>query len=350
MSHILSCAAHGEDRRGDSRSVGQPTLIGVAHARPWDASGHGAPRSTLPAAQSGGPDAGYTSPTVPPALIVFEFDPLLRLMDGFAVRWETIALAVVLAACLAAAGVAARRTGLRADDLLYIAIGAVPGAVVAGRLGYAFLVPEAFASGPAGLVDPSIGGMELGLGVVGGIATGSLVAALLGAPVGRWAHLLAVPLLVAIAGGKAAMALGGSGQGALSDAAWSTAYLGPGPWGSLAPDLASHPAQLYEALASTVAIAGVVLATAAGAFGARDGSRLLVAVAAWAAVRAAVSASWRDPSIVGGLPAGGVLALAIAIGAVVAALLVGVWLPRRIRTRAAATEPDWPDPEARPRF
>jgi prolipoprotein diacylglyceryltransferase len=287
---------------------------------------------------------------VPPALIVFEFDPLLRLMDGFAVRWETIALAVVLAVCLAAAGVAARRSALRADDLLYIAIGAVPGAVVAGRIGYAIIVPEAFASGPAGLVDPSIGGMELGLGVAGGIATGSLVASLLGAPVGRWAHLLAVPLLVAIAGGKAAMALGGSGQGALSDAAWSTAYLGVGPWGSLAPDLPSHPAQLYEALAGAVVIVGVVVATSAGVFRTRDGSRLLVGVAAWATVRAAVSVTWRDPSVVAGLPAGGALAVAIAIGAVMAALLLGVWLPRRIRTRAAAAKPVWPDPDARPRF
>jgi prolipoprotein diacylglyceryltransferase len=287
---------------------------------------------------------------VPPALIVFEFDPLLRLMDGVAVRWETIALAVVLAAGLAAAGVAARRGGLRADDLLYIAIGAVPGAVVAGRLGYAIIVPEAFASGPAGLVDPSIGGLELGLGVAGGIVTGSLVAALLGAPVGRWAHLLAVPLLVAIAGGKAAMALGGTGQGALSDAAWATAYLGAGPWGSLAADLPSHPAQLYEALACAIAVAGVALATAAGAFGARDGSRLLVAVAAWAAARAVVSTTWRDPSVVAGLPSVGVLALAIAIGAVVTSVLITVWLPRRSRMRAAAAEPDWPDPKARPRF
>ena len=52
---------------------------------------------------------GRLRDTVPIAAIAFDFDPLLRLGDGLVVRWQTVALAAVLAACLIAAGVLARR-------------------------------------------------------------------------------------------------------------------------------------------------------------------------------------------------------------------------------------------------
>ncbi|MGZ9160585.1 MAG: prolipoprotein diacylglyceryl transferase family protein [Candidatus Limnocylindrales bacterium] len=287
---------------------------------------------------------------MPIAAIALDFDPLFRLGDGLSVRWATIALAVVIFVCLSAAGAVARRARMRTDDLLYCVVGAVPGAVIGGRIGYALLVPDAFRAGPLSLADPAVGGLELGLGVVGGVVTAAIVAAVLGAPVARWAHLLAVVLLGTIAGGKLTMALGGSGQGAPTDVAWATAYLGPGPWGSLAPALASHPSQLYEAVA-TVLIALVVLtATAAGGFRARDGSRLLVAVVGWALARAAVSVTWRDPAVVGPLPVGGTLAVVVAVGAIGALAVLAVWLPRRRVPEAVDAEPSWPDPEDRPRF
>ena len=158
---------------------------------------------------------------------------------------------------------------MRVDDLLYLAVGAVPGAVIGGRLGQLAIVPEAFAGGPLTLLDPAIGGLELGLGVVGGVLSAAYVGRLLGAPVGRWATTLAVPLLIAIGGGKLAMAVGGSGQGLPLEAAWSTAYLGTGPWGSLAPALPSHPAQLYEGFATLI----LALVLVVGGIGSGSGSR-----------------------------------------------------------------------------
>ncbi len=290
---------------------------------------------------------------MPIAVIAFDFDPLVRLGDGLVVRWQTVALAAVLAACLIVAGLLARRASLRADDLLYIAVGAVPGAVIGGRLGQLVIVPEAFHAGPLSLLDPAIGGLELGLGVVGGSLTGAYVANLLGAPVGRWAYTLALPLLVALGGGKLAMALGGSGQGSPLDALWATAYLGPGPWGSLAPELASHPAQLYEGLATLVLALLLLVGGMGDGSRANDGRRLLIVVGAWAAVRAVVSITWRDPAVLGPLPMGGVLAAGILAGA--AALLVTAtrWSQRSRHAGAgpgAEDEPSWPDPETRPQF
>ncbi|MGK2850640.1 MAG: prolipoprotein diacylglyceryl transferase family protein [Candidatus Limnocylindrales bacterium] len=288
---------------------------------------------------------------MPIAVITLTFDPVVRLTDDLVVRWSTIALAAVFAVVLIATGVAARRARLRADDLLSIAVGAVPGAIVAGRLGYMAIHPETFAAGPGSILDPAIGGLELGAAVVGGVLTATYVAILLAAPVGRWAHLAAVPVLVAIGGGKLAMLLGGGGQGLPTDVAWATAYEGTGPWGSLAPELASHPAQAYEGLATLVMAAILALALGAGAFRSRDGRLLLIAIAGWAVVRAAVSVTWRDPIAAPPLPAGGWLAVALAIGAVSVALLATVMRRRQRGAHARATqEPAWPEPESRPRF
>ena len=290
---------------------------------------------------------------MPIAVIAFDFDPLIRLGDTIVVRWQTVALAAVIAAVLIVAGLIALRRDLRPDDLLTIVIGAVPGAVIGGRVGYLIAHPIAFAAGPGTVLDPGVGGLELGGAVVGGIATAALVAALLGSSIGAWADLAALPLVAAIGAGKLTMVLGGSGQGLPADAAWATAYLGPGPWGSLVPSLPSIPSQAVEGIGTLIWAVVLTLIVMVGGFGRRDGRALLVAVAGWAVIRAAVSATWRDPIEMPPLPAGGWLAAAIAVGALVLLVVVSVQVWRARRTPAVSpvtNEPDWPDPATRPPF
>ena len=187
-----------------------------------------------------------TLPDVPIAVIEFTFDPLIHLFDGFVVRWSTIALAAAIACTLVVIGLIGRRDRLRSDDLLFIVVGAVPGAVIGGRLGDVLRRPAAYQASPGGLIDPTFGGMDLALAVVGGIVTAAIVANLLRAPVGAWARACALPLLVLLGAGKLTMVLSGTGQGLPFEDAWATAYLGPGPWGSLAPTLPSYPSQAME--------------------------------------------------------------------------------------------------------
>jgi phosphatidylglycerol---prolipoprotein diacylglyceryl transferase len=269
---------------------------------------------------------------VPIAVIALEFDPFLRLGDRL-VRLETIVLAAgVLGALLVAARIA-RRTpagggdespvpadNLRLDDLVFLVLAAVPGAVVGGRLGYALLHVDYYSTHPGAILDPGQGSLELGLAVVGGALTGGLAARLLGEPVGRWFHVAALPLLAAIAVGKLAMALGGNGQGLPSNLPWATAYLGAGPWGSLAPELPSHPAQLYEAAATALVLGLAIALLGSGAFARRDGRLFLAAIAGWAIARTLVAATWRDTPVLGPLLADQLVSIAIA-GICVAILL-----------------------------
>jgi prolipoprotein diacylglyceryltransferase len=314
-------------------------------------------------------------PTLPiHPVIELAFDPIVTLGDWH-VRLQTLGLAVVIfvALLLAAriAGVtpvdAGRPPGaidpetgdpnhLRRDDLLYIAVAALPGAVLGGRLGWALVHLEYVTANPGSLLDPAVGGFGLPLAVVGGTLTAALVATLLDTPIPRWLHALILPLLFGIGGGKLAMVLGGDGQGVPWDGPWATAYLGAGPWLSLAPAVPSHPSQAYEALATAGVIFLLAVLRGAGLFRAPNGTLFPVGIALWAIVRTAVAFTWRDPALIGPLAMDQVLSLGIAVvallllvtGAVVGRARAGRAVGERGARFAGDEEPDWPDPASRP--
>lgn len=258
-----------------------------------------------------------------PAVITLAFDPVLKLTDTSSVRFETIALAAVLLVGLVLAAWVGRLTpaigpfvpapGLRADDLIFIVVGAVPGAIVGGRLGYVLVHLDYYRGHAAAIVDPTQGGLELTLAVPLGIVTGALIARLVGAPVTRWMHAIALPLLFVLAAGKLVGVLGANGQGSAADLPWATAYLGPGPWDSLAADIPSHPAQLYEAILGLVTIIGLAATSRLEFVSRRDGAALYAALGLWAIGRFAVAFSWRDPVVAGPLRAEQVLLLLVVI-------------------------------------
>ena len=74
-----------------------------------------------------------------------------------------------------------------------------------------------------------------------------------------------------------------------SDADWATAYLGPGPWGSLVPALPSDPSQAYEGIGDAGDPVGPDhRASSSAAFRRRDGRLFFVAIGLWAIARAVV--------------------------------------------------------------
>lgn len=274
---------------------------------------------------------------MPPAVIAFEFDPVVRLA-GVAIRLETLGIAAAIAVACVVAAVIAQRTPagpdaranaagadpptLRTDDLVFVLLGAIPGALVGGRLGYGLVHLDHYLARPGALLDPGQGSLELTLGVAGAALTGGYAGRLLTGAAGPWFHAAAVPTLVAIGLGKLALGLGGSGQGLPSDAALATSYVGAGPWGSLAPEIPSIPAQLLEAAGTAVVALGILAGLAGGAFRAPDGRAWLVAVGGWAVVRLVVASTWRDAVVLGPLRAGQLLALGLLLGCAAAAILL----------------------------
>jgi prolipoprotein diacylglyceryltransferase len=206
-----------------------------------------------------------------------------------------------------------------------------PGAVIGGRLAYVALHLDYYSANSGAIVDPGSGGLAL-----------------------SGAVLAVAPMLLMLALGKAATVLGGTGQGLPTSIDWATRYLGPGPWGSLGPDVPSHPAQAYEAVGLAVVLAILVVARRLGALRSPDGRAFVLALGGWAAVRLAVAGTWRDPVVVGPFRAEQLIDLAIVGLAVL--LYAGLALRARRPPRPVvvaeppAPELSWPDPETRRRF
>ena len=208
-----------------------------------------------------------------------------------------------------------------------------------------------FGSDLSALFDPARGGLDLAAGVLGGLLTGTYVASLLGAPVGRWAHLLALPVLILLGAGKLTMVLGGSGQGLPFDGTWATAYFGPGPWARSrrhSPATRRRPTRGSRPCSSRLCCSSSL---AAGGFRRRDGrapphrdrrlgarpDRRLHHVA--------------RPGAAGPLGAAGWFSLALAAACLVGHAVLTVRRRQGPGERAgAATDgaPAWPDAETRP--
>ncbi len=275
------------------------------------------------------------------AVLTVSLDPVLRISDTTSVRYETIGLAIVLFLGLLLAarigsitpahGPSVPAPGLRVDDLVFIIVGAIPGAIFGGRLGYVIDHLGYYVANPAAIADPAQGGLTLTLAVPFGILSGGLIARLLGAPVGRWMHALPLPLLFVLAAGKLVGLLGASGQGAPTDLPWATAYRGPGPWGSLGADLPAHPSQVYEAIAIGLVILVLALASRISFIARRDGAALFAALGLSAVARFVVAFTWRDPAIIGPFRTDQLLELGVLLVAI-----AGLVERRRAATQAPA--------------
>ncbi len=304
---------------------------------------------------------------MPIAYIAFDFDPYLQLGDR-AVRLETLALAGTMFAMLVLAALIAGRTParqtarattppsepsahLRRDDLMFVVLGAVAGAIIGGRLGYVLIHLDYYAANLSAIIDPSQGGLELSVALVAGAVAGAYVAQLLEGPVGRWAHIAVVPVFLGLVLGKAAMILGGSGQGTTWNEGLATAFLGPGPWGSIAPATPAYPAQLIEAGLTLLVLLAVAALIRAGRFADRDGRAFVLAVGLWAIARFGVAFTWRDPTVLGPLRADQLVSLAIVAGSG----LLFAWATRRaqhggdvaVAGQDLRSTVEWPDPAER---
>ena len=197
---------------------------------------------------------------------------------------------------------------------------------------------------------PARGPSALSLAVAGGTISGAIVARLLGTPVRAWLHIAAMPVLFGIAFGKLAMVLSGAGQGVPSELAWATAYLGPGPWSTLAPEIPSNPSQVYEAIVALAVLALIAIAFSFDVFREPTGRAFLVGVAIWAFGRIIVGMVWRDADVIG--PFGVEQLLTLAVGTVFLALALVPAVPadRTLRQATRQSVPEWPDPTSRPRF
>lgn len=264
-----------------------------------------------------------------PAAITFEFDPLVYVGD-VSIRLQTLALAAIVFVSLILLARIGRVTPmagpyvppltLRPAELPLLVLGIVPGAVLGGRLDYVLVHLDYYLAHPSSILDPAQGALGLGLAVPGAILGGVFIARLIDAQADRWLHASALPMLFTLGAGKLASVLVAEGQGHPSTLPWATAYVGDGPWSSLAAYVASHPSQVYESVLTLGVLVLLGLALGAGVFARRDGSVMFVGAGLWAIGRAIAATTWRDATVLGPFRAEQLLLGIVVVGCVGAIL------------------------------
>ncbi len=253
-------------------------------------------------------------PTSLLAAVTLDFPPIADL-GAVQLPWRALALAAVVALALAWFARRARGAipGVPTGDIAFIVLGAIPGAVVGGRLVHGIAYAGAYALEPGALFDLGRGSLSLAGAIVGGALTAGWLCGRLGYPARTWADAAAPALLLAIGGGKLAMLLGGAGQGLPWDGRGGVAFLGDGPWASLDPSIPAYPTQLLEGIWALLGIPVLLFLERRPSMRrpAAQGAVALVATTWWLAGRAAVAVWWRDEPVLGPWGAEGLVALVL---------------------------------------
>ena len=249
-------------------------------------------------------------------------------MGGISLRWDAIALVGVL---LVAIGVWVLRLravlgdALRFDDVCFVLLGAIPGAVVGGRLVHVLDYADSYLTAPLTSLDLGQGSSSLVGAVIGGSLSAAYICRLLGGSIGLWSDAAAIPVLLATGLGKLALLLGGAGQGVATESPIGLSFAGDGPWRSIVPAVPAWPSQALEGVWALLGIPIVLVVERLIHRGGRTsrGAVLLVALAWWLAGRALIALTWRDDRLLG--PFGSeATATLVALGVVLMAL-AAVW-------------------------
>jgi len=304
----------------------------------------------------GGPAAWAGTIATSLGVIEVRFDPIWVSQGpvSLLLSWQGLAAGMTVLASLLVAALAARRyrparaadvpddaPALRRDDLLFIAVAVVPGAVIGGRIVYGLDAADVYASDLMALLDPARGSLSLLGAVIGGTLSAAYIARILsgGRPDWRrWLEIAAPLVLFLIVGAKFSQFLGGGGQGLPWTGQQALAFLGPGPWQSVAPAMPSVPSQLLEG--GWAAIGVLILAVVARRL--RFGTVFLWALAWWLTGRIVVAFTWRDEALLGPFDVEQGLAV---LALIAVAVLLGVG--RAGAARSAISDPTdgvaWPE-------
>ncbi len=181
-----------------------------------------------------------------PTGIVIDMDPVLFSAGPVTIRWYGLMISMALLAGIALAMREATRRGVSEDDLLFVALWSLPGAIVGARLFHVVDAWHYYANNPLQAFAIQEGGLAIYGGLAGGILGGALAARHRRILSWQLLDIAAPGMILGQAIGRVGCFINGDHQGPPTNLPWATSYVNPA---SLAPDSQPrHPAQLYEML------------------------------------------------------------------------------------------------------
>ncbi len=178
--------------------------------------------------------------------ITIDIDPVITVLGPITLRWYGLMMSVAILAGVTFALREAKRRGIEEDDVIYIALWAIPAAFVGARLFHVIDAWQYYATYPLQIFAFQEGGLAIYGGLVAGLAAGAWAARRKGLLSWRMLDIAAPGIILGQAIGRVGCFINGDHQGPPTNLPWATSYVNPA---SLAPDsLPRHPAQVYELL------------------------------------------------------------------------------------------------------
>ena len=157
---------------------------------------------------------------------------------GIDVMWYGVLIALGMLIGIALAVREAKRVGISEDDVLNIAIIAIPVAIICARLYYVIFSCDYYSQNPGEIFNIRGGGLAIHGGLIGGILTGFIYAKVKKLDFFKTADAVMVGMPLAQAIGRWGNFINGEAHGGPTSL----------PWGIMVDGVKVHPTFLYESI------------------------------------------------------------------------------------------------------
>ncbi|MED9948247.1 MAG: prolipoprotein diacylglyceryl transferase [Peptacetobacter hiranonis] len=157
---------------------------------------------------------------------------------GIDVMWYGVLIATGMLIGIALAIREAKRVGISEDDVLNIAIIAIPVAIICARLYYVIFSWDYYSQNPSEILNIRGGGLAIHGGLIGGILTGFIYAKVKKLDFFKTADAVMVGMPLAQAIGRWGNFINGEAHGGPTSL----------PWGIMVDGVKVHPTFLYESI------------------------------------------------------------------------------------------------------
>lgn len=165
-------------------------------------------------------------------------NPVAFRLFGIDIMWYGILMAIAMVSGVLLAMKNGKRVGIKEDDLLDLALLALPLAVVGARLYYVLFNLDLYSDNWLSIFNTRLGGMAIHGGLIGGLLGGLIVAFRKKLNVFKTADIIAPSVILGQAIGRWGNFINQEAHGGPTDL----------PWGILVDGVKVHPTFLYESL------------------------------------------------------------------------------------------------------
>lgn len=165
-------------------------------------------------------------------------NPVAFEIFGISVRWYGILISLGMLLGIFIAYFEAKRLGYNPDDIIDLALWAIPAALIGARLYYVIFQWEYYKGNVLKILNTREGGLAIHGGIIGGVLVGYLFTRIKKMPFWKTADIVAPSIALGQAIGRWGNFINGEAHGGPTNL----------PWGIIVDGVKVHPTFLYESL------------------------------------------------------------------------------------------------------